>query len=510
MLSLPRLVLAWLLVFLLLDPSFGQTINPPPVPPSPPPPVEPPAIIPSNIRLPVSSDTPDLSLAQRDVPEFCKGHISGLLLVIPPISADADFEIWRDKVGVALSGNTLTASVHVYYWLMGEVLFIPGQCGAQGSGPFLGDEETREVIVTADSRLKWHRDWHIETQTTVRPFRNLNRCIVTRANKDITDHFNKAGEGLLQKAAAKFDERIAVISNFQAKAREMWLKLQEPIKIRDRTWLMVQPLTTGAGEIGVTNTTPQTAETVFELTAQPKIIFGDQPSPGNVSLPALEPLAPGPSGLHINTDVEMSFEEANRIIKDPSTGVIGAKFESGRRRLTIKGARIYGTGPKVAVELEVEGEAIKGEDPKVEDVVTAVKFVYNRVRYFFEKRLYHLKGKIFLVGTPQYSTGDRQIVFPDLEYDLNTENIIARIASWILKTKLTEQLRVRVKFRLGDKLDSLKENLSAGLNRSLGSRARLTGQVDSLRVEKVFIAPNSLNGRVALDGTAALNVSWKQ
>ncbi len=155
------------------------------------------------------------------------------------------------------------------------------------------------------------------------------------------------------------------------------------------------------------------------------------------------------------------------------------------------------------------GRAIRGKEPPVEDVVTAIKVAYNRVRYFFEKKFYKLKGKVYLVGTPQYLTDRREIVFPDLEYDIQTRNVIVKIANWILKTRLTEQLRANVKMPLGGKLDSVKNRLSAGLNRELGPNARLSGNVESLTVERVYLSDAALQGRVNLRGNAAVSVQWK-
>lgn len=256
MINCRKFAWTWLIVLLLLNITFGQKkIDPPPVPPAPPPPIQPPPIIPSSIRLPVTSNVPDLSVVENQVCDLYKGHITQVE-IFPPIQAEADFEVWRDKpLGISFSGNTLTASMHAYYWLIGTVWVvgvpIAGQCGTQGPNPLYGDEESREVIVTVDSRVKWHRDWRIETQTSVRPFNNINRCVVTNANKDITEHFNKAGENYLRSAAAKFDQRIGELSNFNSKASEMWREMQKPISVGNNAWLSIQPMTAGAGDMQV-------------------------------------------------------------------------------------------------------------------------------------------------------------------------------------------------------------------------------------------------------------------
>jgi hypothetical protein len=463
--------------------------------------------------LPVTSTIPAPSIVDDEVCDFYKGHVDHAE-IFPPMRASADYEIWRDKpLSLSLSGNTLTASMHAYYWMIGvfEPLGLPifGECGAQGPGPEFGDEPTREVIVTVDSRIKWHPEWRLATETTVRPFNNVNRCVVTILKKDITDHFNRAGEGFLRRAAAKFDSRVGELSDAKARAAEMWSKLQEPLQIEPNIWLQVQPTAAGAGDIDITSGHPQVARTAFSLTAQPKVIVGTQPSPGTTPLPRLEGLAPGADGFNINADVEISFAEANQIIQDPRTGVIGATFQSGRRELKIESARLYGTGPKIALELAVSGRAIRSKEPKVVDVVTAVEKAFKVVRYWIEKKLYKLKGRVYFTGTPQYMTDTREVIFPDLEYDIKTRNVIVKVANWILKTRLTEELRARARLPLGPKLDALKGSASAALNRPLGTHATLSGQVDLLRLDRIFIAPNSINGRVAMKGAAALDVNWR-
>ncbi|MFN0139631.1 MAG: DUF4403 family protein [Pyrinomonadaceae bacterium] len=154
-------------------------------------------------------------------------------------------------------------------------------------------------------------------------------------------------------------------------------------------------------------------------------------------------------------------------------------------------------------------ELLRGKEPKVVDVVTAVRKGYNRVRYFFEKRFYKLKGKIYLTGTPSFLTDRREVVFPDLEFDIKTRNVIVKVAAWILKTRITEQLRANVRIPLGGKLDDLKVALSAGLNRQLGSNAQMTGRVDSLVVNSVFIGSTGINARATADGRAGISVNWQ-
>ena len=491
-----------LLVMIVAASAMSQELKPSPVPPLPPPAVPAPPVIPSNISLPVSAPAPDLGFVEQEACDFFKDNVD------TPIG-NVKFELWRKKPlqEVRLSGNTFSVGAFLYYFVDAGLL---AQCGWD-------DEPAREVLVGADSKIKWGRRWSLESQTAIRPFAcprpdpndPICRCRLTGANIDVTNLLYRQGQRVLEGVARKFDQSLKEKSSFQGAAARFWGSLQEPVDLGgSRRWLVVQPVSVSAGPITVSNANPQIISTVFALTANPKVILGDKPDVSLTPLPDLE-VVPDPTGIHVSTDVETSFDEATRILQDPQTGVIGKKFISGRRELEITGVKLYGTGEKVALELQVKGRAIKGDIPEIVDVVTLVESSFKHIRYWFEKKFYKLKGKIYLTGTPTYMAAERTITFPDLEYDIETRNVIVKIANWILKTKLTERLRADVKLPIGDKLDTLKSNLSNSLNRPIGDNATLRGKVDRLALDRIFVGNNVIMVRILLDGEAELIVDWK-
>jgi hypothetical protein len=501
-----RVFLLLLVILAVMFVTACPELKPKPIPPSPAPPVPPPPNMISDLRLPVSAEAPELGAIGRQMCEYFYGeeeYDGGLYI------AQAKYEVWRKSLALTLEQDKLRAALDAYYWVDARVLVpIPpfvlhGQCGWD-------DEEPREVIATIESTLKWNRDWYLQADTAVLPFHNPNRCLLTFRNFDVTDRLNDAAKRVIERGTTQFAERLKEKSNFKARAAEVWGQLQQPIDLGNRAWLLIQPRTVSAGPITTTSSNPQRIETVVGLRADPKISFGDPPPPSTEPLPDLEPLPPGPTGFHVSTDVEINFEEANRILREPATGIVGKKFTSGRRELEIKDVRVYGVRQQLALELSVVGKAIPGEYPKVVDVVTALRKAFGKTRDFFEKRLFRLKGTIYLAGTPHYEQGERVIFFPDAEYDVDTRNVIARVASWIFRAQVTERLRREARIPLGPKLDLLRDGLTAGLNRDLGPNARLSGTVDSLRIELVFIDGPALKGRVVADGNAGVTVRWPQ
>ncbi|HJP93947.1 MAG TPA: DUF4403 family protein [Pyrinomonadaceae bacterium] len=498
----PQHIRLLLVAFVLTFCTACPELKPKPIPPTPAPPVPPPPNMISDVRIPIRAQAPELGEIGRDMCEYFYGEeqFSDLFYV-----ANAKYEVWRKSLDLRLEQDKLKAALDAYYWVDAEV-FVPfppfvihGQCGWD-------DEEPREVIASIESTLKWNKDWYLQADTAILPFQNPNRCLMTFRNFDVTDRLNDAARRVIERGTNKFAERLKEKSDFKARADEAWQQLQQPIDLGNRAWLLVQPRTVSAGPINVTTTTPQQIETVVGLRADPKITFGDPPPASTEPLPDLVSLPPGPSGFHVSTDVEINFDEANRILQDPASGIIGKKFTFGRRELEITGVRLYGVGQRIALELNVVGRAIPGEYPKVVDVVTALRKGFGKTRDFFEKRFFHLKGTIYIAGTPKYATDERTIFFPDAEYDIETRNVIARIANWIFRAQVTERLRQEAKIPLGPKLDALRDGLTNGLNRDLGPNAHLSGSVDSLRVELIYVDTDSLKGRVVADGKAEVTV----
>src|SRR6266446_3362627 len=459
-----RLLGCCVLLIVLTFSAKGQVMNPSPVPSLPAPPAPTPSVIPSNITLPVSAPAPDLGFVESEACEFFKGNVD------TPVG-NAKYELWRKTPleEVRLGGNTFSVGAFVYYFVD---LGLLAQCGWD-------DEEAREVLVGADAKIKWGKKWSLESQTAIRPFKcprsdpndPICRCRLTAGNIDVTDILYRQGQRVLDGVARKFDERLKEKSSFQGAAAKFWSKLQEPVDLGGgRRWLVVQPASVSAGPITVTGTSPQTVNTTFALTANPKVELGEKPDVSVNPLPDLQVVA-DPEGIHVSTDLETTFEEATRILRDPGTGVIGKKFTSGRRELEITGARLYGTREKIALELQVKGRAIKERMPKVVDLATLLESGFKHLRYWLEKKFYKLRGTIYLLGTPNYSSSDRTLTFPDLEYDIETRNVIVKIASWILKTTLTERLRAEAKLPAGQKLDEARNSLSAALNRQIGDNA---------------------------------------
>jgi hypothetical protein len=73
---------------------------------------------------------------------------------------------------------------------------------------------------------------------------------------------------------------------------------------------------------------------------------------------------------------------------------------------------------------------------------------------------------------------------------------------------MRDQLRKDAVIPVGKKLDTLKLQLNQMLNRPIGKHIVLKTTVTSLKMQEAFVTDYGIEGQVAMDGDASVNVTW--
>lgn len=115
---------------------------------------------------------------------------------------------------------------------------------------------------------------------------------------------------------------------------------------------------------------------------------------------------------------------------------------------------------------------------------------------------------IYLLGTPTFHEQDQVIDFPDMDFDIKTSDFLVQMAEFIAGSGMREQLRKQAVIPVGKNLDNLKGKLTHLLNRPLGHYAKLRTTITSMKMEEAFVSDYGLEGRVSLDGDAAVDLNW--
>jgi len=153
--------------------------------------------------------------------------------------------------------------------------------------------------------------------------------------------------------------------------------------------------------------------------AQPRIRAGPRPEPDSIPLPNLSRVEAADTVVAV-LDGSLTYAAATEILQKELRG----------RRLRVRGRRVviedvamsYLGRNRVALEVRVSGAAI---------------------------------GRLHLVGTPVYDAARDAITVPDLDYDVQTSNLLVHGITWLAGGKLRNELRkgsriVSNEFDMGD------------------------------------------------------------
>jgi len=413
---------------------------------------------------------PQLSEVEKHLAEFVKEDFKK---AEHSLTHSLGTTVWWDPLDWEFAGNTLTAHMHMHYKKHGPSL------GIKKEAEKIAEEVEQDAKVDLASTLQWSKEWHLEAP-------NFDEAPEAPGNTLAAEESDvKKGERLLRKGTSKFHEGLKRSTNIREQAREIWKELQEPIRMAEDTWLQIKTDKVSVGSYRlIPDAKSPRLETVFEIYAQPNVIIGQEPSLEKNELPPLSEYQPGPEGFHIETNLKISFHEVNKLLIDPKTGILNKALPgNGNHHLKITNISVYGSGGQLVVEAQVDYDTVLGLSGKQAQLT------------------------IYLVGTPTYHEDTQLIDFPDMDFDIQTNDFLVQMAEFIAGSSIRDELRKKAVVPVGKNLDDLQQQLTKLLNRPLGRYARLHTTITSLKMEEAFVSDYGLEGRVALDGDAGVDLN---
>jgi hypothetical protein len=428
----------------------------------------------AKLRIPVIVELPKMSEVEKHMASAVKEVWDKD--VEASLTKDLGTKVWWDPLDWEFKGNSLTAHMHVHY-----------KPKKAKDGETLGEEIEKDVKVDVTSVLRWSKDWNLEAPDFNEKKEEAGQEPGKAATGEDEDQkANRKGERLLRKGTAKFHESLKEKTNFKERAKEIWKHIQEPISVGDDIWLKILPHSVSVSKSRIIpDPLSPKMETVFEIVALPEVIFGKKPSPPTSDLPPLEDFKPGPEGFHAQTNLKMSFQELNKLLTNPKTGLIGQPLPgSSSHNIKLTGIRLYGSGGQIVVEAQIEYQPILNLSSKPAQLT------------------------VYLLGTPQYHEKEQTIDFPDLDFDVKSSDFLVQMATFVDGGGMRDQLRQQAVIPVGKNLEKLKGYMTKMLNRPLGRLASLKTTVTSFRMEEALVSDYGIEGRVSLDGDAVVEVNW--
>jgi Domain of unknown function (DUF4403) len=345
-------------------------------------------------------------------------------------------------------------------------------------GPTIGagcgkDPKMRpRLVIEMATPLNLTDNWHLASHAQlvrVEPASSLpqDHCDVSILHKDITPQVVEAARLGIIDHLPDIDKKVAEV-DLKSRFVEWWGLLARPIRLADGVWLFLGPDRLAMGRVRGAGHTLRVPVT---LAASPQIITSaDTPSVGKSALPPL------------GRDTTMN---GFRILMD---GVVGYDAATKAVSNALQGHQLTESGRTVRIDTMIVAPATRGR------LALTVAFSGDA------------HGRLRFLGTPVYNAKKREVLVPDLDYDLQTDNALINTYAWLKADDLRMTFRQRARFSVGDAIDRGKEMLLLGLNRTIGDALTLGATVDSVAVKNLFVTKTGLIVRGEATGQAHVAV----
>jgi hypothetical protein len=184
----------------------------------------------------------------------------------------------------------------------------------------------------------------------------------------------------------------------------------------------------------------------------------------------------GAGGIRIPFDVELSYDEASRVM----TENFGKRKYEG---MALDSIRIAPAADgRVSIELIVDYRASK---------------------------LRHYNGPVNLTATPVFDAATRMVSLENLEYALDSKrkNLFVRIADRFAHETLRAQLAKTAHWSVSPQIDSIRSAIASAVTRPLAPGVMMRGYVDGVELHSMTLDANGIVIHALATGNAEVDIS---
>jgi len=334
-------------------------------------------------------------------------------------------------------------------------------------------ELNAEIALKFRSSMVVNKDWSVTTVTTSDGYEWLSKPTLKIGPVDlpitfIADMIIKYNTKTINSA---IDAGLEQSLDLKTNARKAWIEMQKPILLSEEygLWLRVSPKSVTAlpitGSKGIIRHTSS-------IQAVTECFTGKQPPLKiNSVLPELITASTLKDDFLVNVVSYIGYEYLDSITR---LMLINTSYEFGKRKITITGVSIYGNENKMIIATDVTGD---------------------------------INGKLYFAGLPEYRSSDSSIILKDLQFSIQTKNVLLKSASWLANSGIEKMINKNMSYPIGAEFRETYDMLVQSLKRyELGEGFYLTGNLAGLEVQEPVLAPAGIIAPVSINGKLAVKL----
>ncbi len=340
-----------------------------------------------------------------------------------------------------------------------------------------GHKETEfSLHIRFISKMHISPDWQVLTETTVDSYDWITEPVIKVAgfNLPVKSMVSRTLSRNFEKITRAIDEQVGSAIDLKKYVRQAWDLARRPVELsRDyNTWLVVVPtgfvmtplvvrnnvIRSTIGLRGYTQTV--TSATPPEIAAEPR-------------LPDLQIVKKIPNAFRVGLISKVSYRDAARLAKVEFVGKTFS-FSSGRNVVEVTDIDLFGQNEYLIIKAALKGS---------------------------------MNGTIYLRGVPYYDPVSKNLSLKNLDYDLETRNVIFKTAGWLLQGKFSSMIERSFVFPMGEQINEAQSSIQNMLSQNnLAKGITLTGTLEEIVPDRVYLTPDDIYSVVFAKGKVSMTI----
>lgn len=317
-------------------------------------------------------------------------------------------------------------------------------------------------------------NWQLKTRTTIQAVDWKEPPNIKVAGQNVSIEFLVNASLRLFKNDIEnlIDASLAKNLNFKPQVSEALDLIAKPIQLNEElnTWFQLFPLEVYASEARIENNQIN-LQMGLKCTMETKV-GGKNEAVFDKSKVVLKPVKTMPNKISANMVVFSEYEEASKII---TQNFKGQKMGNGSKKVMVEDVKIWQKKGKLIVDLQVSGA---------------------------------ITGHIYLSGYPMYNEQTKEIFFDQLNYILDTKNVLHRSANWLLKGSFLNTIRENCRYSIEKDLIKANDQLMVFLNNYQPRKGIVVnGTAENVMFKKIVLTQTGLAAFIGVEGKAEIEIN---
>ncbi len=334
-------------------------------------------------------------------------------------------------------------------------------------------EMNAEIALKFRSSVVVNKDWSVTTVTTSDGYEWLTKPTLKIGPVDlpitfIADMIIKYNTKTINSA---IDAGLEQSLDLKATAKDAWIEMQKPMLLSEEygLWLRISPksisaipITGGKGIIKHTSSIQGVAE-VFTGKEPPSRI--------NRTLPDLTTVNNLGDEFLANVVSYIGYDYLDSITR---LMLVNTSYNYEKKKITITGVSVYGNESRMIIAADVIGT---------------------------------INGKLYFSGMPMYRAVDSSIILKDLQFSIQTRNVLLKSASWLGNSGIEKLIGKKMSYPIGAEIRGTYDMMVQSLTKyEIGQGFIMTGKLAGIEVQQPVLAPAGIIAPVSIKGKLSVKL----